>query len=275
MNGENAISFLANLLKEYPQSSAVFKRNLIKEYLQVLALSFIYTHPKYNGLIFYGGSCLRHCFGLPRLSEDIDFVDAEKRVSLTELAADLRDCFKRELQILPSAKGQKFRVYLKFPILGKLGLSHPSESDLLFLKVEVYKGFDYCKGYQTEIKPIFKFNKSILIKTFDIQTLMATKIRAILHRKWEKTSKTGKTIASVKGRDYFDLMWFLAKGINPNYECLKEYDKLKENLLGTAAKLDSSSITIDLEGLIEDQKYVAGLGANLADILKREIETKL
>lgn len=273
-NGD-ALNVIANLLGEHGPSPALFKRNLIKEFLQVLALSFIYTHDEYSRLIFYGGSCLRHCHNLPRMSEDIDLVDMTKNVSIEKFARELGDFFKKEIGIEPTAKDQKFRVYLKFPILKKLKLAGDSESDLLFLKVEVFKKFDCCKNFKTEIKPIFKYNKSILINTFDLPTLMSTKIRAVLQRKWERTSKSGQTIATVKGRDYFDLMWFLEKGIKPNPDCLKEYGDLKGSLLDIISKVDASSIIIDLENLIEDQKFVAALGTNILSILKNQIETKL
>ncbi|KKR75173.1 MAG: hypothetical protein UU18_C0012G0014 [Parcubacteria group bacterium GW2011_GWB2_40_8] len=97
---------------------------------------------------------------------------------------------------------------MKFPILNELGLGSGSESDILILKLEIFNDFIFCKKYQTQIKPLFKFNRSILVKTFDLPTLMSTKIRALLYRKWEKKNKDGEVIISVKGRDYFDLMWY-------------------------------------------------------------------
>ena len=66
---------IKKILEEHKTASWLFKRNLLKEYLQILSLSFIYSQKEYQSLIFYGGSCLRHCFGLPRLSEDLDFID--------------------------------------------------------------------------------------------------------------------------------------------------------------------------------------------------------
>ena len=219
--------FLTKLIKDSASGDKVFRRNLLKNYLQILVLDFIYSHKKYSQLIFYGGSCLSHCYGLPRLSEDLDFVDAKKKIDISKLAKDLENYFKENTDLKTRATEQKFRVYLKFPLLHELELAGKSESDILFLKVEVFKGFDFCKGYKIEIIPLFKFNKTILIKTFNLPTLMATKIRAVLHRKWEKTDKKGKTIAKVKGRDYFDLMWYLEKGIKPNLECIEEIAKNK------------------------------------------------
>jgi len=115
----------------------------------------------------------------------------------------------------------------------------------------------------------------MLIKTFDIQTLMSTKIRAVLYRKWEKTSKSGETLISVKGRDYFDLMWYLQKGVKPNMGCLEvsDIDTLKKTLLEIIEVLDTNSVVLDLENFIDDQSFVKNLGKNIKEILKTNINT--
>ena len=153
-------------------------------------------------------------------------------------------------------------------------MSGGSQSDWLYLKVEVFDGSSFCKKHQIEIIPLFKFNRSILVKTFDLSTLMATKIRAIFHRKWEKTDKEGKTLISVKGRDYFDLMWYLRKEIKPNLNCVKEVENIEElrkKLLSIIGKIDSRSVVLDLENFIADREFVKNLGKNIKEILKREI----
>ncbi len=267
--------FVKNLINQHPRRSKIFKRNLIKEYLQVVILDFIYSHSLYNELIFYGGSCLSHCYDLPRLSENLDFIDLKRKIDLEKLAKDLKIFFEKESDFKVLFKVQKFRIYLKFPILRELKLSTLSESDFLFLKIEIFKDFDFCSNYKVEIVPLFKFNHSILIKTFDLSTLMATKIKAILYRKWEKTNKKGKVLIAVKGRDYFDLMWYLTKKITPNLSCLKEFknkEELKTKLLERIEKIDPKSIFLDLENLIDDKNYVLNLSKNIKEILKREIE---
>ncbi|MBI3671778.1 nucleotidyl transferase AbiEii/AbiGii toxin family protein, partial [Candidatus Azambacteria bacterium] len=147
--------------------------------MQVLVLDYIYSNDKYSGLVFYGGTCLAHCFGLPRLSEDLDFVDTGNNIDLGELTNDLKNFFKEKTDLQAAFKMQKFRIYLKFPILNELGLSSGSgsESDVLILKLEVFNDLGFCEKYKTQIKPLFKYNRSILIKTFDLPTLMSTKIR--------------------------------------------------------------------------------------------------
>jgi len=269
---------LASIISESPSRNNLFKRNLLKEYLQVVVLDFIYSHPTYSQLLFYGGSALAHCFDLQRLSEDLDFIDETKRVKVPKLAKDLEDYFSKRTDLPVKTTIQKFRIYLKFPILRDLGLSTREETDALFLKVEVFSEFDFCEHYSTDIRPIFKYNRSVLIKTLDASTLMATKIRAILFRKWEKTDKQGNTTVKVKGRDYFDLLWYLQKGIQPNLSCIEGIDTmkdLKEKLLAMVARIDSRSIQLDLDALIANPTFISNMSRNMKAILEREISERL
>ncbi|MFA6433287.1 MAG: nucleotidyl transferase AbiEii/AbiGii toxin family protein [Elusimicrobiales bacterium] len=261
---------LKSLLADNGGVSAVFRRNLVKEYLQTLALAFIYSRKDYSGLVFYGGSALKHCHGLPRLSEDLDFVDAHGVVSLDALARDLKAYFSARHGFKVETKIQKFRVLLKFPVLFDLGLASYPESDLLFLKLELYTDISFCREYKTEIIPLFEHGESVLVRTFDLPTLMATKIRAVLNRRWAKTGKKGETLATVKGRDYFDLMWYLQKGIEPNLACIENVSDKKElysRLIAAVEKIDAASIKYDLDALIADRDYVDDLAVNLKQIL--------
>jgi predicted nucleotidyltransferase component of viral defense system len=269
---------LASIMSESPSRNNLYKRNLLKEYLQIVVLDFIYSHPVYSQLLFYGGSALAHCFDLQRLSEDLDFIDETKKVNVPKLAKDLEDYFKKRTDLEVTTTVQKFRIYLKFSILRELGLSTREETDILFLKVEVYSEFDFCSKYSTDIRPVFKYNRSVLIKTFDPATLMATKIRAILFRKWEKTDKEGNATVKVKGRDYYDLLWYLQKGIQPNISCIedvKDMKDLKKKLLAMVAAVDSKSIQLDLEALIINPSFVKNMSRNMKAILEREISEKL
>ena len=266
---------LRQLLVEAPSAKVLFRRNILKEYLQIVLLDYIYSSPVYGKLVFYGGSCLAQCHGLPRLSEDLDFVDLHGNIDIDKLGVGLAEYFNKLTDMKVTVSKQKFRLMLKFPILKELGFAHEGDSDLLMLKVEVFRDDGLLSGCKVEAIPLFKMNRSIIIKAFDLPTLMATKIRAVLHRKWEKTDKSGKTLATVKGRDYFDLMWYFRKGISPNLTCIKEAsdkNELKRLLLSAVDKADPSSIKLDLDALIADDRYVVDISANLCDILRGEIE---
>lgn len=266
---------LKRLLADAPTSKVLFRRNILKEYLQIVVLDYLYAHSKYGGLVFYGGSCLAQCYNLPRLSEDLDFVDRGENIDKRELAHDLAAYFNERTDLPVIVSIQKFRVLLKFPILKDLGLATKGESDILLLKIEVFHDDSLLRNCPVEAVPIFKMNRSIIVKTFDLPTLMATKIRAVLHRKWEKTSMSGQKLAVVKGRDYFDLLWYLRKGVVPNMACIKEApdkETLKRLLLNAVHKADPASIKFDLETLIADGRYVNDVSNNLRQILKTEIE---
>ena len=86
--------------------------NFLKEHLQYLVLSYLYNSPDFKKLVFKGGSCLRICFSLPRLSEDLDF---DGKVNLLKLESFLKE-LKRPVFFLWK---QKFKVkavcILSFP----------------------------------------------------------------------------------------------------------------------------------------------------------------
>jgi predicted nucleotidyltransferase component of viral defense system len=270
--------YIRILLQERETASPLLKRNLAKEYLQVLVLSFVYSHKDYRSLIFYGGSSLRHCYGLPRLSEDLDFVDIEKRIDLSGLAEDLKKFFVNKYDMTINTKVQKFRCTLKFPILHSINLAGTQESNLLFSKIEVYSEFGFCKEYDVEVRPLFKFGEALLLRTFDLPTLMATKIRAIRHRKWEKTAKNGRTLAEVKGRDYYDLMWYLEQGVKPNLGCIEGINderELYEELIKIVRRINPQSIKYDLESLIEEADFLDVLKGNIKKALISLLEKRL
>ncbi len=266
---------LKKIVSDNYDKSDFYTRNLLREYLQIFILKYIYSSKDYKDLFFYGGTCLSQCYGIPRLSEDLDFVDTKKDINLDNLAKDVKSFFENNTDISPEIKIQKFRIYLKFPILKELGfVKDLSEPTHLFIKIEVFSDFDFCNKFKTEFKPIFKFNHSVLIKTFDIETLMATKVRAIMYRKWEKTSKDGKSLALVKGRDFFDLMWFLEKGIEPNLDCIEGVqtkEELKCILLEKVDNADSKSIEYDLKAFISDQDFVLNISSNIKDIIIKNL----
>ena len=73
------------------------KRILLKEGLQSYVLDFIYNHPVYRRLNFYGGTCLHVVYGLERLSEDLD-LDNSAEINLETLKDDLVTLFANKYE---------------------------------------------------------------------------------------------------------------------------------------------------------------------------------
>lgn len=205
---------------------ADYIKNHLKEYLQVYVLNYIYTSKKYTDrLIFTGGTCLRHVYGLNRLSEDID-LDCLDDVNTRSIQNELFDYFGKRylykgLYITRHQNGKQLR--LKFPVLKELKLAKDSESDLLFVKVDFSDLESINYKVLTTLKSLYGFN--YLVTHYDLPTLMAGKISAIFQRQ-RLVGKQNREI--IKGRDYFDLLWYLQKGVVPNLKVVR--DKLNEEI---------------------------------------------
>ena len=57
----------------YPENLRIFKRNLLREYLQYIILDIIYSSGYGSRLIFMGGTAIHMIHGVRRFSEDLDF----------------------------------------------------------------------------------------------------------------------------------------------------------------------------------------------------------
>lgn len=199
-------------------------RTQLKEFLHYFVLDFIYNS-KFKNLIFYGGSCARIIYDLDRMSEDLDF-EADKNTDFNELAEELKKHFSEDLKLndkfsIKEEKGIN-RIFLKFPIMRELGLSQ-NESESLNIKVEI-RAED--EEHFKNLKPIFTaknmYGKSFMVKHYDMPTLFASKLAAILDRP-QKGFSAGKNEDGVnyKGRDFYDLIWYMGQRILPNEEMLR------------------------------------------------------
>jgi len=210
--------------------------NLLKEYLQVYVLYYIYTNSKYNkNLIFTGGTCLRHFYNLPRLSEDLD-LDFQESFDSQILLYDLEGYFKKRYkfnEIKLAMKQCGSQIVLKFPVLHKLGLAKESESNLLYVKLDLSKNPSKHFDLQTTSKSIYGFN--FVAKHYDLPSLMSGKIHAILIRKRFKGADNTEV---VRGRDYFDLLWFLKNSVKPNLKRLSEMLNIDVNIDFIEKQLD-------------------------------------
>lgn len=236
------------------------KRILLKEVLQAYVLDFIYNHPKYRRLNFYGGTCLHVVYDLNRLSEDLDF-DNGTGIDLSNLADDLAGLFRKSLAYDPieikSQQGENriLRVTIKLPVLNELGLS-PHRNEALHLKVEVSHHNQIAVLQNT---PVFYLGRSFVPSHFSPETMMAGKMIACLERNFQR----GREGAFIKGRDYYDLLWFMQKGIQPLDEKLtKDGEKpytMKSAMLALKDKIagiSSSDLAVDLLPMFESGVFI-------------------
>ncbi len=247
--------------------SYVLILNHLKEYLQLIVLNLIYNNPKFNQrMIFKGGSCLRIIYDLPRLSEDLDFdIKTKQPIKLlSDLDVFLASQLNRKYLLPVETKIQSdIRLYLKFPILTKLGLTSRGESDKLYVKIEISP--EIIPQAKFDLTPISQSGFNFVVYHYDLATLMVGKLNAFFSRVWFKGKDNQITI---KGRDFYDLYWFLKQKVQPNWPALKatlgidNNDQLKARIWQRLEKVNSQQIAYDFKNFVDDPEFVNQLSRN-------------
>lgn len=226
--------------KYYPENLRIFKRFMLREYLQYKILEIVFTGPFAEKLVFLGGTCLRLVHGNQRFSEDLDFDNFDLSPSEFDqisknLAAKL-ESMGYATEIKQVAAGA-YHCYIRFPkILFEQGLSgHIEEKILIQLDTEPHH-FEFVPD-----QPIVnKFDVFTKILSTPLSLLMAQKCYAILNRPRNK------------GRDFYDLVFLMGKEISPNMEYLKVKTgisiatELKERLLEKCDTLNMDEMARDV-----------------------------
>lgn len=198
----------------YPENLRVYKRNLLREYLQYVVLEIIYRSEYGNRLIFMGGTAIHIIHGNQRFSEDLDF---DNRVLDKKDFSALSEIISRKLKLLgyqveiSNRMRNAFRCLIKFPgIFYQYNLSgHTREKMTIQLDTEP-QNIDY----KAESVLINNFDILLKIRAVPADILLAQKILAILKR------------PRPMGRDFFDVIFLFSK-TKPNYHYLVEKVALK------------------------------------------------
>ncbi|MCK4608890.1 MAG: nucleotidyl transferase AbiEii/AbiGii toxin family protein [Gammaproteobacteria bacterium] len=245
-------------------SNVEILRNIIKEEIQYYLLNFIYHHQEYSKWTMYGGSALRICYGLNRMSVDLDFeIDHEcTQPFLANLKGEIEGYFADNYELESDTLTVKVvngrGLLLRFTIGDEIGINHHSKQ----VHVKVDLNYFIPPHSVTENIPINSGQLSFVIKTYNLSTLMASKIAAILLR---GIRRVGKETYEEKGRDIYDLLWYMGKKVVPdlNYLCAraKNFDiadlhALFDRLTLQMSKVDNKNLQHDLSPLFLDQGYI-------------------
>lgn len=198
------IELLKKQIAQYPSREE--KVNHLREFLQILILKIIFDLGYFKNLSFVGGTALRIIYDLRRFSEDLDFSLANDKNydfhTFVEALKKQLENYALEVDIKCRDKNVVQNTDIKFKnLLNKLGIS-AIEEEKLFIKVEIDSSPP--DGADSEISLV---NKTYLfsIVHYDLPSLYATKLHACFFRKY------------TKGRDFYDLVWYLGKKIVPNF----------------------------------------------------------
>jgi len=208
-------SIFNQMLARYEIQTINDKLNATHEVMQQVALSGLYRAGFFSKAAFYGGTCLRIFHDLPRFSEDMDFSLLEKNASFSieDYFSAIQNEFQslgREVQISKKEKKQESQIESAFlkdstEIVNVAFQTEPSVK----IKIEVDK--DPPLNFNTENK-LLLLPFSFMTRCIDIPGLFAGKIHAFLYRNWRNR---------VKGRDWYDLEWYVRNGHTLDFNHLK------------------------------------------------------
>lgn len=181
-------------------TNAIARNGLAREYLQARVLEVLQDGGAFMRWAFVGGTALRFLFSIPRFSEDLDFSllrEGQDPAFKPTLEA-VKHAFAREgyrIEVTVNESRTVFSAWLRFPGLPyEIGLS-PHQSQVLSIKLELDTRPPPGAGVETSI---VRRHVTLNLCHYDKASLLAGKLHAVLCRQW------------TKGRDLYDLAWYLA-----------------------------------------------------------------
>jgi predicted nucleotidyltransferase component of viral defense system len=249
---------LEQLFDEYRQRNNGSVQQTIAELIQLIALLGLSRTDFFSKAAFYGGTALRIIHGIDRFSEDLDFSLKEPLSDFTlatyitgireELAAygftaEITMREKKVVTPIESAfiKANTRQVLVEtFPEPQLARQLHAEET----IKVKLEIDTDPPPGAGFEVRYIddpVPFNLSL----YDPASLFAGKMAAVLARSWADR---------VKGRDWYDLVFFTRRNIPINLRHLEA--RLRQvNLYSQEVPLDAAVFSVMLSERIRSVNF--------------------
>ena len=197
----------------------------LREIIQEIALAGLFRGKFFTKAAFYGGTALRILYRLDRFSEDMDFslLAPDSNFSLEPyhhfIVAELNS-YGFDVEI--STKDKKQNTSIESAFIKANTLNHLLKIDTVkyknigisnnqTLKIKFEIDIDPPLGFSTEAKFI-KEPIPVSINCFVPSDLFAGKMHAVLCRSWGNR---------VKGRDWYDFVWYVRKNIPLNLHYLQ------------------------------------------------------
>lgn len=213
------------MLQPYKTATAMDADRALREILQEIALVGLWRGKFFEYAAFYGGTALRIIYGLDRFSEDLDFTLLDPKLAFDwnvfeksvheELESfGFKVSFSEKSKHFDSAVKSAFLKTNTRHALMQIGIQgntfsgiHPEAT--LRIKVEI--DTDPILGFQVE--PVYlREPLPVPIRVVKESSLFAGKVHAALFRAWKQR---------VKGRDWYDVIWFLRRNIPLNAQYLE------------------------------------------------------
>jgi predicted nucleotidyltransferase component of viral defense system len=216
-----------SMLDKYKCATRQDYENALKEIIQELALLGLWRSKFFQHAAFYGGTSLRILYGLDRFSEDLDFSlltsnkEFELQPYLDAISSELAS-FDFNVQIAEKIKNIDTAVdsafikadtkehLLKIEVPDEIA-ERVARNDRLKIRLEV--DTNPPGGFETEAKILLQ-PIPFSVNTYKQPDLFAGKIHAMLQRNWQS--------GRIKGRDYYDFVWYIGRGTAVHLEHLEQ-----------------------------------------------------
>jgi len=188
----------------------------LREIMQEITLSGLSRTDFFEKAAFYGGTALRIFYGLDRYSEDLDFSLLQPNVNFSiepyfkavqdefnalGLTVSINEKKKTKQSAIDSAFLKAETIWKEIVVEDIIKETGVRSNKTLKIKIEVDRQPPI--NFKTEEKLLLR-PFSFYVKCFDKPSLFSGKLHALLFRKWKNR---------VKGRDWYDLEWYIKKGI--------------------------------------------------------------
>ena len=186
----------------------------LREIMQEITLAGLSRTDFFEKAAFYGGTALRIFYGLDRYSEDLDFslLKPDSNFSIEPYFKAVLDEFKSlgltvsikektKQTAIDSAFLKAETIWQEIVLEDIIKETGVRSNKTLKIKIEVDR--QPPLNFKTEEKLLLR-PFSFYVKCFTKPSLFAGKMHALLFRKWKNR---------VKGRDWYDLEWYIKKGI--------------------------------------------------------------
>ena len=203
-------------ISEYKPKNEEEILDALREIMQEITLAALSRTDFFEKAAFYGGTALRIFYGLDRFSEDLDFslMEVDEAFTLAPYFSAIQTEFdSMGIKVSIKEKGKLYQssiesAFLKTETIWKeliledvVKQTGVKSNKPIKIKIEVDRKPPL--GFKTEEKLLIR-PFSFYVKCFTRPCLFSGKLHALLYRKWNNR---------VKGRDWYDLEWYIKKGI--------------------------------------------------------------
>lgn len=220
----NFDSSIKKMLENYTDNIPMIDK--IREILQQTALLGLARHQFFEHAVFYGETALRILYGLDRYSEDLDFslIKANPDFDFSPFLEGMHQELKAmgfELDVTVRKKNNDTGIWSAFLKANTLTLLlsihekakvkgiNPEQKIQIKLEIDTDPPLSHLPLESKLVMNPLPF----YVGTFAIVDLFAGKMHAVLCRNWQKR---------IKGRDWYDLIWYIQKGVPVNLAHLRE-----------------------------------------------------